>query len=70
MVDQVECRSDSEYAWRPIAIYWQEQRLEVMEIRAQWRTPQGKCFRVSVGEGQVFDLLYSEDSDAWQITPL
>ena len=72
---QVECRSDSEYAERPLAVYWQGERLEIVEIISRWRTPDGKWFRVRTQklpskEGQIFDLFYNEMNAAWQISPL
>jgi hypothetical protein len=79
MPDTVECRSDSQYAERPLALHWQGERLEIGEILARWRTPQGRWFRVRAGslgaqvtpssEDMVFDLCYDESSDAWRITP-
>jgi hypothetical protein len=64
---RVECRSDSEYAERPIALYWQEQRLEIVEIFSRWRTPAGKGFRVRTADDQIFELIYNEISADWQI---
>jgi hypothetical protein len=64
---RVECRSDSEYAERPIALYWQEQRLEIVEILSRWRTPAGKGFRVRTADDQIFELIYNEISADWQI---
>jgi hypothetical protein len=66
LTDQVICRSDNEYAGRPVALYWQGQRLEVEKVLAQWRVPEGKCFRVSA-LGQVFELVYHDASDDWLI---
>lgn len=63
----VECRSDSEYAERPIALYWQGQRLPVSEILARWRTPEGKYFRVRTEDLQIFELFYAERLGEWQI---
>ena len=63
----VECRSDDTYAGRPVALYWQGQRLQIFGILASWRTPDEKRFRVSLPDGQVFDLGYSESLDAWNI---
>jgi hypothetical protein len=66
---QVVCHSGSEYAERPIALYWQENRLEINEIIARWREPAGKRFRVSTTAGQAFELFYVEASGEWQIEP-
>ncbi len=67
MNNMVECYSGHEYAVRPLAIHWQEERLEVETILNAWRTPQGKGFRVRIVNGQVFDLLYDLQSDHWSI---
>jgi hypothetical protein len=64
---RVECRSDSEYAERPVALYWQEQRLEIVEILARWRTPAGKGFRVRTADDQIFELTYDEITADWLI---
>ncbi len=63
----VECRSDTEYAERPIALVWQGQRLEIAEILDRWRNPAGKGFRVRTVDGQVFELTYNEMNADWQI---
>ena len=63
----VECRSEHEYAERPVALTWQGRRLEVAEILARWRTPGEKRFRVRTADGQVFELTYVEVSDEWRI---
>ncbi len=63
----VECRSDTEYAERPIALYWQEQRLEIVDILSRWRTPEGKRFRVRTADGQLFELNYDQVENLWEI---
>ncbi len=63
----VECRSDSEYAERPLAFYWEGKRLEVDQVLARWRAPEGKGFRVRVAERGIFDLIYNEANDAWEV---
>ncbi len=69
-VDQVECRSDTDYADRPLALTWQGRRLEIAEIVASWRGPGDKGFRVKTGDGQAFELAYRELPDEWHIQPL
>ncbi|MCJ7622520.1 MAG: hypothetical protein MUO76_03380 [Anaerolineaceae bacterium] len=64
---QVECHSGSRYGERPIALRWQGQRLEILAIEVQWRSPEGPCFRVRTGQDLVFELVYSESDDAWHI---
>ena len=63
----VECRSDTEYAERPIALHWQEKRLEIVEIISRWRTPDSKCFRVRTVDDQIFELEYNQAASSWQI---
>jgi hypothetical protein len=63
----VECRSETEYAGRPTAYTVEGERLEITRLLAEWRTPQGKCFRVQAQNGQVFELCYSEVDDAWSL---
>jgi len=69
-VDAVECRSDSEYADRPLALTWQGQRLEIAEVLASWRGPGEKGFRVKTADGQAFEVAYRQGPDEWQIQPL
>jgi len=65
--DQVRCYSGDEYAQRPTALYWEKQWLEVSLIEAQWRTPDGKAFRVHTRDNQRFELLWFESDDEWKI---
>ncbi len=69
-MDAVECRSDSEYAERPLALTWEGRRLEIAEILASWRGPGEKGFRVKTVDGLAFELAYRELPDEWQIQPL
>jgi hypothetical protein len=65
---RVECHSSNAYAERPLAFYWQGQRLEVEKILARWRTPTEICFRVLTSGGQgAFELHYDESADNWRI---
>jgi hypothetical protein len=50
-----------------LAITWQGERLAVEQILDAWREPDGKSYRISTQNGQVFDLHYSESKDAWSI---
>jgi hypothetical protein len=70
MADLVECRSDSEYAERPLALTWQGRRFEIAEILASWRGPNEKGFRITTVDGMAFDLAYREIPDEWQIQPV
>jgi hypothetical protein len=73
MTEHVECHSGSAYAERPTALTWQGQRHIIAEILSQGLTPRAKWFRVRTADGQVFELSYTEPSEAqpsgpgWQI---
>ncbi|MEW6030889.1 MAG: hypothetical protein ACOYZ8_07395 [Chloroflexota bacterium] len=69
-MDTVECRSDSDFADRPLALVWQGRRLEIAEILARWRGPGEKGFRVKTADGQAFELTYREIPDEWHIQPI
>jgi hypothetical protein len=69
-MDLVECRSDSEYAERPLALMWQGRRLEIAEILASWRGPNEKGFRIKTADGLAFDLAYREIPDEWHVQPI
>jgi len=38
-----------------------------VEILEAWRAPDGKCYRLRAQDGQVFEVCYSENLDAWSI---
>jgi hypothetical protein len=63
----VECHSGFAYAERPIALTWEGRRLEIAEVEAAWRIPGGRCFRVRVQDGRLFELFYGELYDEWRI---
>ena len=70
MMNTVECRSDSEYAERPLSLTWEGLHYEIAEIVARWRGPAEKGFRVKTANGQAFDLTYRELPDEWVIQPI
>jgi len=70
MMDIVECRSDSEFAERPLALTWNGSRYEIAEIIARWRGPNEKGFRVKTADGAAFELTYRELPDEWQVQPI
>jgi putative sterol carrier protein len=67
MGELVECHSGFIYADRPVALTWEGQRLEIIRILAEWRTPENKHFRVRTTDGREFELAYSLAMDEWQI---
>ncbi len=69
-MDLVECRSDSEYAERPLALTWQGLRFEIAEVLASWRGPGEKGFRVKTADGLAFEVAYLELADEWQVQPI
>ena len=67
--EKVECLSGHTYADRPIAIYWEEQRLLVDKIEATWRFPGGRRFLIKTEDERLFELNYLEHEDEWSIQP-
>ena len=70
MMNTVECRSDSEYAERPLSLTWEGYHYEIAEIVARWHGPSEKGFRVKTADGQAFDLTYRELPDEWLVQPI
>jgi len=68
MADIVECYAGSVYPERPRAFYWEGARLEVEAVLSSWHIPQGRRFRVQTVDLQVFELVYHQAEDDWQIT--
>ena len=66
-VDNVFCYSGNEYADRPVSFLHEGELLEVLEIIARWRTPQGKLFRIAAAGGRIFDILFCEACGGWKI---
>jgi hypothetical protein len=67
MAALVECRSDTEYPERPVAIFLHGERFEIDCILSRWRTPEGKWFRVNIKNGDIHELFYDESLDEWII---
>jgi hypothetical protein len=63
----VECHSGTIYGEKPISLYWEGERLLIVEIEARWRLPNGRRFRVRVEDDRIFILCYVEQDDEWQI---
>ncbi len=68
MDDQAECRSDQDYAGRPLAVHWQGRRLAVTRLIDAWRLPQGKGYLVQTEYDLLFELVYLELEDRWEIS--
>jgi len=67
MSENVECRSDTSYPGEPMAIIWRGKRKSVLQVIASWRTPQEICYRVMTTDMKIYDCLYSELMDHWEI---
>jgi hypothetical protein len=65
----VECYAGYRDTERPRAFLWEGERVEVMEVERQWRTPAGPVFRVRTGDGRHFTLAYDEAADTWDVQP-
>lgn len=65
----VECHSGFTYAQRPIAVQWEDKRYEIETIQSEWRTPEGKGFRVLTTESMAFELFYEDKTQSWTISP-
>ena len=66
----VECLSGHTYAERPISLWWEGERLNIVEIVARWRIPGGRRFRVQAENDLFFELCYSKQQDEWQVSLL
>jgi hypothetical protein len=64
----VACHSGFTYAERPLEFTWQGQQQKIVQIVAQWRSPEARHFRVCTSSGQEFELSYREADNEWQIT--
>jgi hypothetical protein len=63
----VECYSGQTYPERPLAFYWEGERLEITEILSRWRSPEGLNFLVLIEDERTFVLSYNESEDHWSI---
>lgn len=64
---RVECRSEYTYPQRPVALWFDQNRVEVAVVEDENRTPHGKLFRVRLTDGCRFELLYEELTDEWSV---
>jgi hypothetical protein len=65
--DSVRCHSGHTYAQRPMSFVYSGEEHQVARVIAEKRLPEGKQFLVADASGKVFDLLYDEPNDAWQV---
>lgn len=66
-MEDVECIASSAYPGDPRAVHWEGRRIEIERVVAQWRTPQGICYRAAATDGLTFVLCYDETAQHWQI---
>jgi hypothetical protein len=64
---RVECYAGYAYPERPLAFWWEGRRLEIVEIRSEGRTPQGKHFLVETTGERVFEMNYDQADGEWQV---
>lgn len=62
---QVECYSGHEYAQRPVAFWWQQERFEVSELLAEMNLPAAKRFVLKTRDQRRWVIKYRMDLDAW-----
>ncbi len=65
--DRVEIRSDHDYIGRPLAFYWQDERLEVSEVLTNLRTPYGYKITVRNNQAGIFELVYDFRTGEWSV---
>jgi hypothetical protein len=64
---RVECYSGSRYGEHPVAFTCEEKKYSVAAVTRQWRTPEGYCYRVITQEELLFDLMYLENEEVWEV---
>jgi hypothetical protein len=67
---RVQCYSGGLYAEKPVALTWEGERKRIVKIANCKRLPEGRFFLVITDDRSVFELLYREDHDEWQIKHL
>ncbi len=68
--DRVEVRSDHDYLGRPLAFYWQDERLEVSEVLVTNHTPNGYQITVRNDRAGIFELVYDLRTGEWSVRQL
>lgn len=63
----VLCQSSHAYLDRPIYVYWDDQRLPVVDILNRSRQLDGDHFHVCVEDGRAFRLVYFRSKDVWRV---
>lgn len=63
----VRCHSGYTYAQRPVSFSFAGQDYAVENIVAENRFPDGRQFLVQTRDGELFDLIYNQTNDHWQV---
>lgn len=66
---KVRCYAGASYPERPIALEWEGCWLEVVELTAQARTPEGLQFDVLAEDARRYRLAWHAETDEWAIMP-
>ena len=61
----VKCYSGHTYAGHPESFTWQGKKYEYLKVVKSWREPGRKCFQVTTGDNETFNLCYNETQDQW-----
>lgn len=69
-MEVVECRSDADYAERPLSLIWNGRRYEIAEVISRWQGPSEMGFQVKTIDGRVFELTYQEMPNNWHVEPI
>ena len=65
--DIVRCHSGHTYAQRPESFSFAGQDYKIETIVVENRFPDGRQFLVQTGNGKLFELIYNEVNDHWQV---
>lgn len=65
--DIVRCHSGYTYAQHPVSFSFSGQDYAVEKIVAENLFPDGRQFLVQTGDGKLFELIYNEVNDHWQV---
>ncbi len=63
---KVDCHSGYAYPERPVAVQFDDDKFEILEVISEWRTPRGKHFLVRLPDKRDIELVFDEESNVWQ----
>jgi len=67
---KVICYSGHTYAERPRSFLWQGREHKVKNIEKVWQERAKRSFKVTTGEGKLFELCYNEAERQWSAIEL